>query len=81
MRGAITFVFVMLLPFAAAAQTTTVTITNSACTNPPLPAEIPAPVTPSVAAGSAALLSPGTQLCRPEAVAELKPHVHLDKVA
>jgi TPR repeat protein len=33
---------------------TTVTITNSACTNPPPPAEVPAPATPSVAAGSAA---------------------------
>jgi 6-phosphofructokinase 2 len=34
-----------------------------------------------IAAGSAALLSPGTQLCRPEKIAELKPHVHLDRVA
>jgi hypothetical protein len=54
MRAAITFMFVMLLPFAAAAQTTTITITNSACTNPTLPADAPAPATPSVAAGSAA---------------------------
>ena len=54
MRAAITFLFVMLVPFAASAQTTTVTITNSACTNPAPPAEVPAPVTPSVAAGSAA---------------------------
>jgi 6-phosphofructokinase 2 len=44
-------------------------------------AEPPEAFRTAVAAGSAALLSPGTQLCRPEAVAELRPHVHLDKVA
>jgi len=34
-----------------------------------------------VAAGSAALLSPGTQLCRAEDVARLSPQVHIDRAA
>jgi 6-phosphofructokinase 2 len=32
-----------------------------------------------VAAGSAALLAPGTQLCQPHDIAELLPHVHIDR--
>jgi 6-phosphofructokinase 2 len=32
-----------------------------------------------VAAGSAALLAPGTQLCQPHEIAELLPHVHIDR--
>ena len=35
----------------------------------------------AVAAGSAALLSAGTQLCHPERIAELAPQVHIDKAA
>jgi TPR repeat protein len=54
MRLAIAVFFLMLAPLTAMAQTTTVTITNSACTNPAAPADVPAPVTPSVAAGTAA---------------------------
>jgi TPR repeat protein len=50
MRGLIAMVFIMLAP-AAAAQTTTITVTNSACTNPATPAAAPPPATPSVAAG------------------------------
>ena len=34
-----------------------------------------------IAAGSAALLAPGTQLCRPLDVKELRTHVHIDRVA
>jgi 6-phosphofructokinase 2 len=33
------------------------------------------------AAGTAALLAPGTQLCRPERIAEPAPQVHIDKAA
>ena len=33
-----------------------------------------------IAAGSAALLAPGTQLCRPLDVLELRSHVHIDRV-
>ena len=35
----------------------------------------------AVAAGSAALLTPGTQLCRPEDMARLSPQVHIDRAA
>ncbi len=35
----------------------------------------------AIAAGTAALLTPGTQLCRPDRIAELAPHVHIDKAA
>lgn len=53
MRSLIAMVFVTLaLP--AAAQTTTITVTNSACTNPEPPAASPPPATPSVAAGTVA---------------------------
>jgi TPR repeat protein len=41
----------MMLVLPAAAQTTTITVTNAPCVNPPPPAAVPAPVTPSVAAG------------------------------
>ncbi len=34
-----------------------------------------------IAAGSAALISPGTQLCRLEDVNELRSHVHIDRVS
>src|ERR1700754_1149288 len=54
MRTAIVFLFLMGMPLAAAAQTTTITITNSACTNPPVLADVPQPAAPSVAAGTAA---------------------------
>jgi TPR repeat protein len=53
MRVTIAVLFVMLTPLAAA-QTTTITITNSACTNPSPPADVPPPVMPSIAAGTAA---------------------------
>ena len=62
MRASITFLFVLLLPLAANAQTTT--ITNSACTNPASPADVPAPATPSVAAGTAAARSRDFALAR-----------------
>ena len=54
MRIVAVTIALMLAPLAAAAQTTTITISNSACTNPPPPAEVSAPATPSIAAGSAA---------------------------
>lgn len=50
MRGLIAMVFVMLAQ-AAAAQTTMLTVTNPACTNPAPPAAALPPATPSVAAG------------------------------
>jgi hypothetical protein len=54
MRAAITLLLLFLVPVGASAQSTTITITNSACTNPPPPAEVPPPVSPSIAAGSVA---------------------------
>ena len=60
-----TIVFALTLaPVAAAAQTTTITITNSACTNPPPPGDVTAPVTPSIAAGSAAARNRNFALAR-----------------
>ncbi|HUE66086.1 MAG TPA: tetratricopeptide repeat protein [Rhizomicrobium sp.] len=54
MRVTAAVFLLMLAPLAAAAQTTTITISNSACTSPPAPADVAAPATPSIAAGNAA---------------------------
>jgi TPR repeat protein len=53
MRAGIAAFFLVIAPLAAVAQTTTVTITTSCPTPATLP-DVPAPVTPSVAAGIAA---------------------------
>ena len=64
MRNAIIFAAVMLAPLAAQAQTTTITITNSACTNPPPPPEVEPPVTPNIAAGTFAARNRNFALAR-----------------
>jgi len=64
MRTAIAFAVVMLVPLTAQAQTTTITITNAPCTNPPPPAEVAPPVTPNVAAGQVAAANRNFALAR-----------------
>jgi TPR repeat protein len=64
MRIVTLVVAALLAPLAAAAQTTTITITNAACTNLPPPAEVAAPATPSVAAGIAAARNRNFALAR-----------------
>jgi hypothetical protein len=56
MRGLIAL-GLLILAGPAAAQTTTITITTAPCTNPPAVTPVPAPVTPSIAAGTAAARS------------------------
>ena len=64
MRAAFTIVCFLLAPFAVMAQTTTITITNSACTNPQPPADVAAPAMPSIAAGTAAARNRNFALAR-----------------
>ncbi len=52
MRGLIVLSAMMMLAFPAAAQN--IALTAAPCSNPPPPAAVPAPVTPSIAAGTVA---------------------------
>jgi TPR repeat protein len=64
MREVISMVFLVSTALTAAAQTTAITITNSACTNPQQPADVASPAMPSVAAGSVAAANRNFALAR-----------------